>query len=186
MLLIFKVQEFALYILMLGVLLISYGDTAGGATTISPSEKAPVCSGGQLEVICNTTWDLEWGFNVFRENATTLIRVSRVIPSVQPSPETSQLINSTRFYFSKTSAEGASPVMSKLLINSVSRGLNGTVIYCEDLITGDLASTTVIVMVGHHCCFCDSRSPYHDDQNQRFVRIFHVLPVYGLCPIMLE
>ena len=113
---------------------------------ISPPEKAPVCSGGQLELMCTTTGDLEWGFNVFRENETTLTRASRIIPSAAPSPgETSQLINSTAFNFSKTSAEGALPVMSRLLISPVSRGLNGTVINCEDLSTADVSSTTVIV-----------------------------------------
>ena len=113
---------------------------------ISPTERAPVCSGGQLELMCTTTEDLEWGFNVFRENEITLPRVLRVIPSVAPSPsETSQLINSTVFYFTKTSAEGALPVMSRLLISPVSRDLNGTVISCEDLSTADVSSTTVIV-----------------------------------------
>ena len=113
---------------------------------ISPTEKAPVCSGEQLEFICTTTGDLEWGFNVFRENETTLTRISRVVPSAAPSPGgTTSLINSTVFNFSKTSAEGASPVMSRLLISPVSRGLNGTVINCEDLSTADVSSTTVIV-----------------------------------------
>ena len=54
---------------------------------ISPSEKAPVCSGGQLELTCATTGDQEWRFDVFREfqNASTASETSRIILIAVPS-----------------------------------------------------------------------------------------------------
>ena len=114
---------------------------------ISPTEKASVCSGGQLELTCATTGDLEWRFDVFGDNVTTATRIERVIPTATPPDQALpvQLINSTVFNFSKTSAERASPVISRLLISPVSSDLNGTVIYCEDLSTTEISSTTVIV-----------------------------------------
>ena len=115
---------------------------------ISPTERAPVCSGGQLELTCATTGSsLEWTFDAFRENATTANENYHVIPRAgSPGPSLPLLlINSTMFNFSKTSADGASPVMSRLWISPVSRYLNGTVINCVDLDTANISSTTVIV-----------------------------------------
>ena len=128
--------------------------------TISPPGEAPVCIGGQLELTCTTTGShLEWRFNVIRENTTTAFEISRVIQTARPTSATmsQQVVNSTVFNFSRISAEGASPVVSRLLISPVSNGLNGTVIYCEDLDTSNLSSSTVIVretdsLQGMKCC----------------------------------
>ena len=109
---------------------------------------------------CTTTGShLEWRFNVIRENTTTAFEISRVIQTARPTSATmsQQVVNSTVFNFSRISAEGASPVVSRLLISPVSNGLNGTVIYYEDLDTSNLSSSTVIVretdsLQGMKCC----------------------------------
>ena len=94
---------------------------------ISPPGVAPVCDRDQLELTCTTTGNqLEWRFNVIRGNATTATEFSRIIGATgSASAAMSQLVvNSITFSFSRTSAEDSSPVMSRLLINSVSRSLN--------------------------------------------------------------
>ena len=111
--------------------------------TISPPGEAPVCDGGQLELICTTTGShLERRFNVICENTTTAFEISHVIQTARPTSATmsQQVVNSTVFNFSRISAEGASPLVSRLLISPVSNGLNGTVINCEDLDTSELSS----------------------------------------------
>ena len=59
-------------------------------------------------------------------------------------------VNSIIFNFLRTSDENSLPVMSKLVISPVSNSLNGTVIYCENLDTAEVSSTstTVTVIVG--------------------------------------
>ena len=115
---------------------------------ISPVGIVPVCSGALFELSCNTTGSpLEWRFSLTPENGTTATEYSRVITATgQPIDKTTQLvIDSMTFIFTRTSAEDSFPVMSRLLISPVGRGLNGTVINCEDLITADITSTTIMV-----------------------------------------
>ena len=52
-------------------------------------------------------------------------------------------VNSTSFTFMRTSAQGSSPLISTLVINSVSRDLNGTVVHCLDVGTSMITSTTI-------------------------------------------
>ena len=122
--------------------------SAGGAVMISPPGVAPVCDGDQLELTCTTTGSLlEWRFNVIRGNATTATEFSRIILATGSASNAMSLlvVNSIMFRFSRTSVEDSLPVMTRLLINPVSRSLNGTVINCEDVGTSEVSSTTVIV-----------------------------------------
>ena len=52
-------------------------------------------------------------------------------------------VNSTTFTSMRTSAQGSSPLISTLVINSVSRDLDGTVVYCQDVGTS-LTTSTII------------------------------------------
>ena len=122
--------------------------SAGGAVIISPPGVAPVCDGDQLELTCTTTGrQLEWRFSVIRGNETTATEFSRIIQATGSASDamTQLVVNSIVFSFSRTSAEDSLPVMSRLLITSVSRSLNGTVINCEDLDTSEISSTTVVI-----------------------------------------
>jgi hypothetical protein len=49
------------------------------------------------------------------------------------------------FNFSRISAHNSRPVMSTLVISPVSNSLNGTVMNCVELDTGEVSSTTIIV-----------------------------------------
>ena len=115
---------------------------------ISPPGLAPVCDGDQLELTCTTTGShLEWRFKAIRRNATTATEFSRIMLATGSASDamTQLVINSIVFSFSRTSAEDSLPVMSRLLITSVSISLNGTVINCEDLGTSEVSSSTVVV-----------------------------------------
>ena len=57
--------------------------------------------------------------------------------------------------------------MSRLLINPVSRSLNGTVINCEDVGTSEVSSTTVVIresdsLQGSHELLLTVRPRVHD------------------------
>ena len=107
-----------------------------GAVTLSPAGMAPVCSGGQLELMCTTGGSaLDWRFRVFLENETTITDIRRVFVSSDPASAAMSLlmVNSMLFNFSRTSARGSLPVESTLVIGPVSDNLNGTVVNCIDL-----------------------------------------------------
>ena len=118
-----------------------------GAVTLSPPRVAPVCSGGQLELMCTTTGGfLQWRFSVTR-GINDLLSLRRSIQATLTDEEsmTQLLVNSTMFNFSRTSAQDSLPVMSKLVISPVNGSLNGTVVNCIDLDTSNSSSTTVII-----------------------------------------
>ena len=110
---------------------------------------APVCSGGQLELMCTTGGiALEWRFRLFLENETIVTDIPRVFfSSDSASAAISRLmVNSTLFSFSRTSARNSLPLESSLVIGPISDHLNGTVINCIDLESLQNLSTTVVII----------------------------------------
>jgi hypothetical protein len=75
-------------------------------------------------------------------NETTAI--TRTITSTG-SEMTNLTVNSTVFNFLRISTHNSMPVKSRLVISPVSSSLNGTVMNCLDLDTGEVSSTTIIV-----------------------------------------
>ena len=121
--------------------------TNPGTVTLSPPGVAPVCSGGQLDLMCTITGGyLQWRFSVSR-GFNDLLPLRRIIQASFTDEEsmTQLLVNSTMFNFSRTSAQDSLPVMSKLVISPVNDSLNGTVVNCIDLDTSNSSSTTVII-----------------------------------------
>ena len=82
---------------------------------------------------------------MIRGNEATATEFSRIIiPSGSAIAAMSYLIiNSTTFTFSRTSAEDSLPLMSRLLISPVNRGLNRAVMNCVDVETSEAASTII-------------------------------------------
>ena len=116
-----------------------------GTAILSPSGVAPVCSGHQLELMCTITGDpLQWRFSVIRGDETTATEIRRSVNSIGPVMS-NLTVNSTVFNFSRISAHNSMPVMSRLVISPVNNRLNGTVMNCVDVESGDVASTTIIV-----------------------------------------
>jgi hypothetical protein len=56
-------------------------------------------------------------------------------------------VNLTTFTFMRSSAQGASPLVSTLSIDSVSIGLNGTVVRCSDLANPMISASTTIYII---------------------------------------
>ena len=117
--------------------------------TISPSPKADVCRVGKsLQVTCNTTetaiqWELAAVVGLSNTISRTLSTRTTLSDHIQ--------LNSTRLTFSRVSDFGVSPLITMLVIPSVSKNLNGTRITCIERGTEEeleAMTTTVIIHEG--------------------------------------
>ena len=92
-----------------------------------PSEEAVICQGEQLELICTTYTNesfLKWTSLLQNEQGKVQM-YSRYISLMDVSQqESSMVVNSTSFNASRVSHQGMSPLVSRLLINPVTIGLN--------------------------------------------------------------
>ena len=122
-----------------------------GAVTISPSPKADVCRVGErLQVTCNTTkTTIEWELAEVVGHANTIKRILSA-NSTTNSDYFLISLNSTTLIFSRISEFGASPLMSMLVILSISQNLNGTRVKCIERGAGadQEAMTTIIIHEG--------------------------------------
>ena len=96
-----------------------------------------------MELMCTTSLTgrfLQWSFSLIRGSDTTPTEFTRtIIPSVSESETVSYLIvNSVTFNF-----QGSQ--MSRLLVDPVSWGLNGTEMNCEELDTAERNVTVINV-----------------------------------------
>ena len=113
---------------------------------ISPLGIAPVCQvGDQLELICNTSDMLQrWRFPAIPDSGRTI--QSTGSSGVDPRALT---INSIVIItFSRLSTQNELPLMSRMLINRVSEGLNGTEVECVNTVTSELVTTTIHIIGG--------------------------------------
>lgn len=111
-----------------------------GVLMLSPQGIAHVCEGDQLELTCTTTMNtvLDW-IIVIPGNARNLRR------SVSTGSISTEIpLNSTRLIFSRISEVNADPLISTLLISSVSNDLNGTEVDC--MVGGTTLSTVVNII----------------------------------------
>ena len=117
-----------------------------GAVTITPGISFQVCDGDQLELICTVNDSesnvLEWTF----APATIFMGQHRAIENMGDQTFSIITINSTKFTFSRISAQKESPLVSRLLIIPVTAGLNETVVNCTDVIAMETASAIVYVL----------------------------------------
>ena len=116
---------------------------------ISPSAVAPVCQAGdQLELTCTTTTGMfhRWEITVLSENITyTTTPITSTGPSGVPPPLT---ISTSTITFSRLSGQDSSPLISKIVINPISSGMNGTVVSCFEgsSSTESVATTTIQII----------------------------------------
>ena len=112
-----------------------------------PSEAvARVCQAGdEFELTCSTNETyLKWSFMARNRLGRFQEYGPRFIYSEDASQQTADIaVNSTIFTITRTSAQNSSPLISTLVINSVNRSLNGTVMKCEDVETTMPATTTI-------------------------------------------
>ena len=117
-----------------------------GSLILSPMSVAPVCRvGDPLQLACTATVEfIRWTITVVNEHGMEEeITVSRNSRDPSPPPR-ERIINSTKFTFTRISAEDVLPLITALVINSTSIGLNGTVVYCMDFTSSMVSSTTTI------------------------------------------
>lgn len=122
-----------------------------GVVTISPPRIASVCSGDQLELMCNVTGMLlEWNISqIDVETGAARQFVRRSITADGPADIQTFPVeyNSTIFTFSRTSAQGSPVLTSRVVINSVKDGLNDTVVTCVDVTSPNMESSTTTIMI---------------------------------------
>ena len=123
---------------------------------LSPSEKAVVCEGEQLELICTTSASFHRWLSLLSLKQGEDHTYSRYVSSEgEANLASSFSVNSTSFNFSRVSHENESPLVSRLLIGPVSNNLNGTKVNCTDAILNNAnfttASTTIIVIRSCKC-----------------------------------
>ena len=121
--------------------------------TLSPMTVAPVCHvGDSLRLIC-TAHNIEFlRWNVLRVNEQgDLVDVFRgeTINSrdMVQMRDTLDPLNSATFTFMRISAQGASPLISTLSIDTISIGLNGTVVRCTDVANPMTSASTTIRII---------------------------------------
>ena len=118
---------------------------------ISPSGVASVCQeGDQLELMCTVSGMFQrWDFTVILGNGAVMNFMHSNTadgPSGVPPPVT---VNSTMFTYSRLSARDRLPLITRLIISSVSEGLNGVEVSCMDLEASESTTTTIrIIGVG--------------------------------------
>ena len=124
-------------------------DTYQGDTPVllSPSGVAPVCSGGQLELMCTTAGGFqEWDFHISENmTAATYGRLANNQAGLIIMPVVTESII---FNISRVSLPERLPLVSKLSIITERSIANGTEVTCTciDAVTNAALSTTVIVM----------------------------------------
>ena len=143
---------------------------------------APVCHvGDQLQITCTAMVDQESGirWNAFRVNEQTTLEQIISDVFIHPRPSSNQrtsvmptTVDSVMFTFMRTSEQGAtSPLISTLSIDSVSIGLNGTVVRCSDLTDSMISASTTIQIID------TSQSEFARNSNNsiNFYIIMHII-----------
>ena len=124
-----------------------------GQVELSPSVTALVCEAGdQLELTCNSSSPLHtWQFTAISESGAAMTYESGILSAGPTGLLNRQplIINTTIiFTFSRLSNESDLPLISRVLINNVSEGLNGVEIQCTDARMVDSATTTIHIIGG--------------------------------------
>ena len=127
-----------------------------GLLTLSPMNVAPVCHvGDPFQITCTASIEfISW--SIFRVNEQGLLERAIIDEPINsqdqvqmPQPIMTELAT---FTFLRSSAQGDLPLISTLSIDSVSIGLNGTVVNCmngrrtEERNASILASTTIKIV----------------------------------------
>ena len=128
--------------------------------TMSPMSVAPVCDvGDPLQLICTASVEfIRWSIMVVNDQGI-IEEITVNINSGDTSQQMSQrLVNSTTFIFMRSSAQNR-PLVSTLSIDSVSTGLNGTVVHCVE-VGGSMASASTTIQIRNSGLYIDHNYYY--------------------------
>ena len=118
-----------------------------GMVTLSPMSKISVCDvGDPLQLTCTASVEfIRWNITVVNDQGISE-EITANINSGDTSQQMSQrIVNSTTFTFIRSSAQNQ-PLVSTLSIDSVSTGLNETVVHCLE-IGGSMASASATIQI---------------------------------------
>ena len=123
-----------------------------GQVELSPSEVALVCEAGdQLQLTCNSSSPLHtWQFTAISKSGAAMT-YETCIQSLGPTGLVNSLliINSTvMFTFSRLSTKRDLPLITRVIIDNVSEGLNGVEMRCADAGMINSATTTIQIIGG--------------------------------------
>ena len=121
-----------------------------GQLTLSPMSVAPVCRvGDPFQLTCTASVQfIKW--SILRvndqgrlEEPTTPVQIN----SRDDNQVTQRVVNSSIFTFTRTSTQRILPLVSTLSIDSISIGLNGTVVKCSNVSNPMISASTSIQIV---------------------------------------
>ena len=121
-----------------------------GMVILSPMSVAPVCQvGDPLQLTCTASVQfIKWSILQVNdqgklEGPTTSVQIN----SLDDNQISQRVVNSSMFTFTRTSTERILPLVSTLSIDSVSIGLNGTVVNCSNVSNPMISASTTIQIV---------------------------------------
>ena len=108
---------------------------------------APVCRvGDPLQLTCTASVQfIKWRF--LQQGTMEEITNPVNIDARDANQMKQILVQSATFTFTRTSACEASPLISRLFIDSVNIGLNGTVVQCSDVANSMISASTTIQII---------------------------------------
>ena len=118
--------------------------------TLSPMTVAPVCRVGDLlQINCTAPiQSIRWRiFQVNDQGTLAAVINSVLIDGSDDNQRKEEEVASTSLNFLRISDPGASPLISTLFIDSVSIGLNGTVVRCWDVANPMMSASTTIQII---------------------------------------
>ena len=111
-----------------------------------------MCNGDQLDLTCNITLGstVEWSTFGIPEGGMTPVRYGRLFLNNGPNQAPVDLtVKSVLFNFSRLSTANALPLVTRPVISPVISGINGAEVICQDALTHNSSSTTIIVINGY-------------------------------------
>ena len=121
--------------------------------TLSPMTVAPVCHvGDPLQLTCTASVEfVRWSILQVNERGI-LVEVAAAVQlnsrDENQMRQIEDLVDSATFTFIRSSAQFASPLISTLSIDSVSIGLNRTVVRCMEAGGSTSSASTTIKIIG--------------------------------------
>ena len=111
---------------------------------------APVCSvGDPLQLTCTASVEfIRWSILQVNDQGTLEeVTYTVQINSRDDNQISQRVVDSATITYLRISAQGASPLVSTLSIDSVSIGLNGSVVRCSDIANPMTSASTTILII---------------------------------------
>ena len=115
--------------------------------TLSPMTMVPVCHvDDAVTITCTASVEfVSWSF--LRQGTLEMLTNDQTINSRDADQMAQIVVNSATFTFMRSSAQGESPLIATLSIDSVSIGFNGTVVRCSDVANPMTSASTILQII---------------------------------------